>query len=151
MPLFDTTIPEELRIPAFTQWVTAYFNHGDLSSRNPDVCSHVVPATSPRPTIYNLTEEQIARTTNNPATGLDLPQMLFFAPHLAGTFRKACFDKQIKQILPHMKISDFCCEQTGGYAQPGLWLIEDEDKEHGGGYVKTKFVPKANHFVSGSP
>ncbi|KAF5318329.1 hypothetical protein D9758_018292 [Tetrapyrgos nigripes] len=146
-PVFNPTIPEELRLPFFAQWVTGYFNHGDLSTRDPNVVSHVVPATSPIPSIYNMTQEEIARATNDPIGALDVAQLVFLAPHLAGAFRKAFFDKKIKQILPYMKISAFCGEQTGGYGPSTLWDIEDEDKEHGGGHVKTRLVPKANHFI----
>ncbi|KAF5318324.1 hypothetical protein D9758_018286 [Tetrapyrgos nigripes] len=146
-PFFNPTIPEELQFPSFTQWVTGYFNHGDLSTRDPNVVSHVVPATSPIPSIYNMSEEEIARASNNPIGALDAAQMVFLAPHLLGAFRKACFDERIKQILPYMKISAFCCEHTGGYGPATLWDIEDEDKEHEGGHVKTRFIPQANHFT----
>ncbi|KAF5311563.1 hypothetical protein D9758_019092 [Tetrapyrgos nigripes] len=81
VPFFNPTIPEELQLPSFTQWVTGYFNHGDLSTRDPNVISHILPATSPILSIYNMTEKQIARTANNPIGALEIAQMVFLAPH----------------------------------------------------------------------
>lgn len=47
-------------------WVTSYFKHGDLSTRNPDVLEYLIPARSRVPTYYNFSDDEYSRVVYVP-------------------------------------------------------------------------------------
>ncbi len=51
--LVDTTVPENLRLPAFGQWCTSYFDHADIVGRDLDKLSWVLASPSRTPTFFN--------------------------------------------------------------------------------------------------
>ncbi|KAJ6626740.1 hypothetical protein B0H10DRAFT_2211017 [Mycena sp. CBHHK59/15] len=58
-PDIEETILAEKRTP-MTMWLTSYFDHGDLSSRDPNILKHIVPSARRRPTIHDMTADEIA-------------------------------------------------------------------------------------------
>ncbi|KAH9934361.1 uncharacterized protein B0H18DRAFT_1115071 [Fomitopsis serialis] len=56
-PQFDASIPEKCHAPFSTQWITSYFDHGNLSTRDTDVL-HIVSSVSHRPSIYTMSDER---------------------------------------------------------------------------------------------
>ncbi|KAI0833345.1 hypothetical protein BC628DRAFT_1307400 [Trametes gibbosa] len=59
IPIFDTTIPLEERVPAFLNWITGYFEHGNT----PETLENKVYLQDPPPTVSALTPEQLANIT----------------------------------------------------------------------------------------
>ncbi|KAI0828547.1 hypothetical protein BC628DRAFT_1533941 [Trametes gibbosa] len=147
-PQIDTTVPAELRDPFFTQWITSYFTHGDLSTRSLDVLSYVIPSTSRVPSIFNMSAEQISSTIHyGQAATSDMLFMVYSAAQANANYKKACFDANVRQLLPRMKISVLMGEKTCSFSVIGSWAIEDDDKARGGGFINFRLVPGANHLM----
>ena len=57
-PMIDEKIPSEDRAEKFCHWVSGYFQHGDIRTRNPDVLSWVEPSTIRPANIHNMTTDE---------------------------------------------------------------------------------------------
>lgn len=148
-PQIDQTIPEELRGPFFTQWITSYFKHGDLSTRSLDVLSYIVPTTWRVPSIFSMTEEQQAKIVYMPpGSASDMLFMVFSAAQINASYKRACFDAGVRARLPRMKICAFTGDATCVFSLPAYWAMQDDDKARGGGFIDFEMVEGANHFVS---
>ncbi|KAI9066194.1 hypothetical protein FKP32DRAFT_1566413 [Trametes sanguinea] len=148
-PMVDFSIPEELRGPFHSQWVTSYFKHGDLSTRDFKAVSYVLPATFRAPTIFNIPEERLKEIDYAPpATGSDLFMMLHFNDEMNASYRKACFDQDIRQLLPNMKVTAIAGDSANSLTYPAYWAMEDDNEAHGGGMINFNgFVKGTNHFI----
>ncbi|EIW56131.1 uncharacterized protein TRAVEDRAFT_39145 [Trametes versicolor FP-101664 SS1] len=147
-PQIDQTIPEELRGPFFTQWITSYFKHGDLSTRSLDVLSYIVPTTLRVPSIFSMTEEEQAKIVYMPpGSASDMLFMVFSAAQINASYKRACFDAGVRARLPRMKICAFTGDATCVFSLPAHWAMQDDDKARGGGFIDFKMVEGANHFL----
>ena len=150
-PLLDQTMPEDTRFPFFNQWITSYFNHGDLTTRDVDVLSYVVPAFKRAPTLFGFDEDEVARMTYAPpAIGSDMTFMVSCGTVINASYKKACFDKAIRGLIPYMKITELCGTATPPFGIPAFWAMQDDDKANGGGFINFRLVPNINHFVCSS-
>lgn len=148
-PTIDTSIPADVRQAAFIEWITSYFQHGDLSTRDPNVLSFYIPALFHTPSVFNMTDAQVAAMTN-PATaaGSDELIILNLQPQLLISYRKALFNNTIRSFLPKMKVMEFTGDTTAEFGIVAFWSIQDDDAAAGGGLVNFNLVPGINHFVS---
>jgi pimeloyl-ACP methyl ester carboxylesterase len=151
-PLIDTTMPENLRLPAFGQWCTGYFDHGDItlsSAHDHDGLSWILSSPERVPTFYNIPVDQLNTiTTYGNDASTDLPFLFFFSNQLNAVYSKAFNDKDITAKFPHMKKSFLCGDKTGAFGVAGLWAVQDDQKENGTDpSVKFKLIPGANHFL----
>ncbi|KAI8973116.1 Alpha/Beta hydrolase protein [Trametes punicea] len=147
-PQIDQSIPEDLRDQFFMQWITSYFEHGDLSTRDLDVISYILPATSRTPTVFNIPKEQLAAMTYiPPASGSDMLFMLSCTSQLNASYKKACFDLNVRRLLPKMKVFAFAGDVTCPFSFPAFWAMEADNEAHGGGMITFKMVKGINHFV----
>ncbi|THH21276.1 hypothetical protein EW146_g257 [Bondarzewia mesenterica] len=147
-PVSDTSIPAELRLKVFAQWVSSYFDHGDLSKRDLDLLSYILPSTSHPPTIFNMSAAEIKDTvTDGEAASVDLPFLFYLQPQHKVNYRKAFFDPATAKLFPKMKISFLAGDQSPAWGLAGLWAVQDEAKELGNGRIHFKLIPGVNHFV----
>lgn len=146
----DNTIPAALRASFFTQWLTSYFTHGDLTKRDTNTLAYVLPSTHRVPTIFNISlEEQREIIDQAPNMTVDAPLMIAGIEQNNASFLKACFDERLRKgMLARLEVWAICGDETASYAIPAFWQIEDEDKKRGGGLVKTLMIPGVNHLVS---
>lgn len=148
VPLLEQSIPEDLRWMAFVQWMTAYFDHGDLSTRDLDVLSYVLPGTSRVPSIFNMSKSDVeSMVSAGKEAATDLPFLFLFAPQLQAAYRKTFYEPKTAKLLPHLRVTYVVGEQGPSWGPAALWLIQDHEKEQQSGRVTTKLVPGANHFV----
>ncbi len=84
--LADTTVPEYLRLTAFGQWCTFYFDHVDIVGRDLNTLSWVLASPNRTPTISNSLPVSIQCYGEDAA--MDLP-FLFFLKQILAAFRKA--------------------------------------------------------------
>lgn len=147
-PQIDTTIQESDRDPLFTQWITSYFRHGDLSKRDLDLLTYVVPATFRAPSVFTMSDEQIAEIVYQPpASTSDMLFMIRFSEQLLASHRKAFFDKNLRQLVPRMKVWAFTGDSTASFSLPSFWALQEEDEAAGGGRINFKIVKGVNHFM----
>ncbi|KAK0499101.1 Alpha/Beta hydrolase protein [Armillaria luteobubalina] len=152
VPLIDTTIPENLRLEAFGQWCTGYFDQGDITLSSPhnlDSLSWVISSPKRVPTFYSIPVEQHnTMTTYGNDASTDLPFLFFFSKQLNDVYSKAFNDKDITAKFPRMKKSFLCGDKTAAFGVAGLWAVQDDQKENGTDpNVKFKLIPGANHFL----
>ncbi|KAI0700662.1 hypothetical protein C8T65DRAFT_657414 [Cerioporus squamosus] len=146
-PVIDTTLPADQRTAAFVLWVTSYFTHGDLSTRDPSVLSYWIPARTRVPSIYNMSPAEHARAVYTPpGDKSDMLFMFFSEPAIQQTYRKACFDPAVRALFPGMKICVLSGDATSPHGLPAFWSMQDDDAKHGGGFIEFGWVPGANHF-----
>jgi pimeloyl-ACP methyl ester carboxylesterase len=147
-PLIDTSLPEELRVPVFNQWVTSYFKHGDLSKRDVDSLSYILPATFRPPSVFTMSEEQVERNlSSGSAAVLDLPFIINFTPQFLVSFRKAVFDAKIRAKFSKMRVSYFSGDVSPSWGPATLWMVEDEARKHDGVSIHCQFIHGFNHFA----
>ena len=126
-------MPAEARTPFFSHWISSYFAHGDLSTRDPKAISYVVPSTARAPAIYGMSDAELARSVYEPsAFGSDMAFMIFSAPQVAAVYKKAVFDKGLRALVPRMRVVVFSGDSTASFSIPSQWAVEDDDKAAGG-------------------
>ncbi|KAF9022454.1 hypothetical protein BDZ89DRAFT_956554 [Hymenopellis radicata] len=148
-PLADTTMPANMRLPAFGQWVTAYFNHQDIVQRDLDKLSWILSSPSLVPTLYNIPIDELddmMRLGDDAAT--DLPFLIAFQNQLLTSYRKAFFDADIAKAFPHMKRSFLVGSKTAAFGFAGMWAVQNDAKVNGGSVPITyKVIEGTNHFA----
>ncbi len=143
--LVDTTVPENLRLPAFGQWCTSYFDHANIVGRDLDKLSWVLASPSRTPTFFNGLPLSIQRYGEEAAT--DLPFLFLFSKQILAAYRKALFDPR---VFPGMKRAFVCEDKTCALCIAALWAVQDDEKElrtADAKAVRYRIIPGANHFV----
>ncbi|KAJ7021455.1 hypothetical protein C8F04DRAFT_1273673 [Mycena alexandri] len=124
-PLVDSTIPASLQLGAFSQWVTAYFDHASTTNKDLDSLSWVITSPSRVPTLYEIPAAQLtAMIQLGPAASTDLPFLFFFGNQLLSTYRKAFYDSSTATLFPNMKRAVLCGNKTAAFGIAGLWAVE---------------------------
>ncbi|KAF8873509.1 hypothetical protein CPB85DRAFT_1236931 [Mucidula mucida] len=148
-PLADTTMPDDIRLPAFGQWVTAYFDHEDIVQRNLDKLSWILTSPSHVPTLYNIPINDLdgmMQLGDDAAT--DLPFLVAFQNQLLTSGRKALFDVDIAKTFPRMKRSFLVGSKTAAFGFAGLWAVQDEETANGGSVpINYTLIDGTNHFA----
>ncbi|KAK7055262.1 hypothetical protein R3P38DRAFT_2846065, partial [Favolaschia claudopus] len=142
-PHIDKSIPEEKHALMFTSWISGYFDHGDLSTRDLKVLNYHVPSPYRRPSIYDMTKEEVDSMVDMRV--VEIPAMFMSMAQANAAYKKALFDKEIKTLVPSLKTTYITGDATASYSIAALWSIEDDNKAEGGN-VKTVVVPGVNHF-----
>ncbi|KAI0064160.1 hypothetical protein BV25DRAFT_350359 [Artomyces pyxidatus] len=146
LPMSDPQIPAHLQSAMFTVWVSSYFKHGDLSTRNRQALSWVVPSVTRAPSIYNMSQDEIAETVDE-----SVPEGLLFthgALQEHAIYRKACFDHAVRALVPSMKITHLCGDQAVAAGVAAFFSVQEDVEEEGGSMVEFNLVPGANLLVS---
>lgn len=86
-----------------------------------------------------------------PAAGVDSLYMFALTGQFLNNYRKACFDQNLKSLLPKMKVWMVTGDATASFSIVSLWAIQDDDAQRGGNNVNYKVLPGTNHFVSCCP
>lgn len=142
-------MPEADRLPAFGQWCTSYFDHGDLTKRDLNDLSWVVASTSRVPTIYNIPPAQLKEMERYGSDAIsDLPFLFHFATQLKATYSKVFYDLETLEAFPKMNLTFLAGDKSGAFGIAGLWALQDDaEKAKGERAVNFKIIPGANHFV----
>ncbi|GJE91915.1 alpha/beta hydrolase [Phanerochaete sordida] len=147
-PHIDTTLTPPQRAGLFTHWVSAYFAHGALHTRDPAVLEHVVPAPSRPPSVYGMSAAERARAAYPaPAQASDMRFMRGAAGAIRASYRRACFDAGVRAALPKMRVALVVGDATTALCLSAYFAVQDDDDEAGGGRVVFKLLRDTNHFV----
>ncbi|KAI0317447.1 kinase-like domain-containing protein [Amylostereum chailletii] len=103
-PRTDPSIPDNMKAPMISSWLTSYFDHGDLSTRNRDDLSYIVPSTLRVPTIYHMSSNEIASIVDHDGGALDGRILRAASPHALNLYHRACFDAEARAMVPNMRI-----------------------------------------------
>ncbi|KAF9065910.1 hypothetical protein BDP27DRAFT_1331389 [Rhodocollybia butyracea] len=147
-PLIDTSFPAVDQIPMFNIWVTSYFQQGDLSTRDLNQLSWVVPAVFREPSIFNMTPSQFNSIVLNGTNVVnDLLTVLNFGPQLLLNYQQSNFNTTIRNLLPSMRNSLICGDVSLAFSIAAFWDVEDDNEAAGGGFVSFDLVEGVNHFI----
>ncbi|KAI0635407.1 Alpha/Beta hydrolase protein [Trametes polyzona] len=147
-PQIDQSIPAEHRDAFFAQWVTSYFKHADLSTRDLDAISYILPATFRAPSIYSMSDAQLEKILYLlPASGTDMLFMVFCAAAANASYKKACFDPEVRRLLTKLRVSAITGDATCAFSLSAYWAMEADDEAHGGGMIGFRVIEGVNHFV----
>jgi hypothetical protein len=128
--------------------VASYFNHGDITTRNPDTLTYIAPSIDRVPTIHSMSAAEREAILETGPSAIDGRMVFTTQPQLRSIYHSACFDPEIRALLPQMKITQILGGSSPAFAILGWWAVEADDKKAGGGLVDAKVIPGVNHFVS---
>ncbi|KAK7055272.1 hypothetical protein R3P38DRAFT_1349671 [Favolaschia claudopus] len=146
--LVDNTIPANLQLQAFGQWLTSYFDH-DISKRSLDGLSWVITSPSRTPTLYSIAaaKKLDAMQELGADAQTDLPMLFFFGDQLVASYRKAFYDANVAALFPKLKRSVLCGNKTAAFGINGFWAIQDDQKVNGPKTSVTyKMMSGTNHL-----
>ncbi|KAJ3575316.1 hypothetical protein NP233_g1187 [Leucocoprinus birnbaumii] len=143
--LVDQTIPEDAEMGFFTWWISAYFEHRDVEDRSGSGLYFHVPSFKRPPTVYNLASAGRLDIIEESAAKIDIPYQIFFFPQYQASYN-VLFTKEGRALLPNMKAFFIGCELSPAFGPSTVWMVQDHDREHGGGFVTSKLVKGINHF-----
>ncbi|KAK7046737.1 Alpha/Beta hydrolase protein [Favolaschia claudopus] len=142
-PHMDKSMPAEKHTPMFTNWITSYFDHGDLATKDLKVLNYHLPSPYRRPSVYSMTREEFDAIVD---MGPEEFAPLFMSQaQAAANLNKACFSETIKSLVPALKTTFIAGERSASYAIAAMWSLESENEARGG-ELKTVLIPGANHF-----
>ncbi|KAG6873149.1 hypothetical protein C0995_002302 [Termitomyces sp. Mi166 len=147
-PIMDTYIPQDLRLSAFGQWATGYFDHGDIAKRDLDALQWVLPSSNHVPTLFKIPPADRAEMECYGGDAFsDMPYMFHFSGQFKASYRKAINDPETLKIFPALRCVILAGEKSGAFAVAGMWAVEDDQKEAGGStHLAVNLVPGINHF-----
>ncbi|KAK7055273.1 hypothetical protein R3P38DRAFT_2846113 [Favolaschia claudopus] len=148
-PLVDSTIPADLQLEAFGQWVTAYFDN-NIANRNLDDLAWVVTSPSHTPTLYTIAAagKLDAMQELGADAQTDLPFIFNFASELLGSYRNALFDANTAATFPKLKRSVLCGTKTAAFGVNGFWAIQDDQAANAPqASIAYKMMDGTNHLA----
>jgi len=149
MPLIEDTIPAEDKIPAFANWITSYFEHGNLSTRDLNVLSTVVPSNKRVPVIYEFNDEETTEIITEIGTTMDLALLAeSFVPLFQQQYRKAVFNATTRAFWKDMEVVAVTGNSTSNLSIAAFWTFQMDTEAQGGTLVQFKLLPGPNHLVS---
>lgn len=144
-PHMDGSIPEDWQTPFYTRWITSYFDHGELASRNVHVLSYIVPGTTRAPSIYNTSVEELSEMIDEGPQ--ELAGMFTTQAQANAIYRKSLLHEGVRATMPRLKVSLLTGDATCSFSLNALWSIHDDDEKNGGGFVRFSIIPGVNHFM----
>jgi hypothetical protein len=158
IPLWDNDLPPEARGPAFAKWVSGYYIHGDLSTRDLDQLNYRRVDPSRKPSTDNMTTEELFSMTDFSAgtKGETIICEPPFVKPLTQMRHKALFNLETRNAWGNPKMWHLYGLSSTWNVLLSVWILEKEDEAfrkayNVGPYINFKPIEGANHFVSISP
>ena len=144
-PLKD--MPKEARASAFAKWVSSYYKHGDLSSRDFFQLDQHEGDPSKKPTTETIPLEELLTITDS-GPGAKCDTFIIESEHFLSVFikqtTKALFDPQIREDWGEHPVWFVYGEASIWNVHYATWNLEKMVKTS---EISFKLVPGANHFV----
>lgn len=132
----------------FSQWVSSYFDHDDLSTRDLDAISYFLPSTTRTPTIFNMSPTDIREIVDERISAtVEDPVMFLCMAQAHENYLKACFDPSTRARLPKMKVWNLTGDKTVSFPIVSYFLMQEDNTSRGGRYVNFKLIHGVNHLV----
>lgn len=148
---------EEERLRIFNEWVSGYYTHKSVTSRNLEDLQRVrLDGDSPTRTgtIASMTPQEIQETTY--AAAVLNSEVAGRAAHPtihAERIRRALFDDDLAKLWPRAGVDVVWCENSTWVVVDAMWEFQkarEKADEQGvkGRPLRIIMMPGANHFVS---
>ncbi|KAF6757952.1 hypothetical protein DFP72DRAFT_889486 [Ephemerocybe angulata] len=145
-PGLDESIPPKERLPFNIAWLSSYFDHGDLSKRDPKALTYASPSIARVPSIYSMYPQYSEIVDVAPLMGSDGLHMAKLGGPSRHIYEQVFFGKDIRALLPRLKVWVMGREQSGWFGITTFWQVQDDNAKYGGD-VNLEMFPKTNHFV----
>ncbi|KAL5513084.1 hypothetical protein ACEPAH_3482 [Sanghuangporus vaninii] len=153
--LKDASLSEEERVGAFNEWVSAYYTHKSVTSRNFSDLQLAQPnGEEPlrKSTIASMTPEEIQEMTHMSAVfksevaGRAAPPAIH-----AERIRRALFDDELAKYWPRTSVNVVWCENSTWVVVDTMWEFQKarekaDEKGIVGRPLRIIMMPGANHF-----
>ena len=146
MYLHLNDVPQEARGIAFAKWVSSYYKHGDLSTRDFSQLEQREGDPSKKPTTDTIPLEEFLTIADfgaiaNETVFIESEQLLSIYTKQT---TKALFDPQIRDVWGEHSVWFVYCEASIWLAIYAAWNLEKMNKTS---EINFKPIPGANHFV----
>ncbi|KAL5492300.1 hypothetical protein ACEPAI_3747 [Sanghuangporus weigelae] len=153
-PLRDLSLSEEERVQRFNIWVSSYYSHKSLTSRNIVDLEHVADddPTIRKSTFEALTLEEIKETAfAPPSTGSELAFRNGDPVIYAERMRRALFDDELAKYWPRVGIDVVWGENSIWVVVDAAWELQKahekaDNEKIVGRPLRFFMIPGANHF-----
>jgi hypothetical protein len=144
----DPAISVEKKMQMSMNWLSSYFEHSGLLTRDPTSLV-IVPSTTRVPSTCNMSSAEAADIMQiDPYITFD-DLFLRNCQHQENVNYKAgLFGRAVRDRLPRMSHWLLIGDAAPAFCVSLLWSIQDDDEAYGGGNVNYKVLPGMNHFVS---
>ncbi|KAF8523962.1 hypothetical protein BU17DRAFT_43319, partial [Hysterangium stoloniferum] len=150
LPFSDNTIPEADLGQVFGSWVSSYFAHKDLASRDADNLVDKLPDPSKKSTVSGMTEQELSSVVDfTPAQRSENAFMTTMQPALFRQTCKALFDRSTDTAWPNLKVWVLYGDCSPWPILFAAWEIEKMDMlRNKKRTMEHRVLNGANHFVS---
>ena len=133
----------------FAHWVSSYYSHGDLSTRNVDNLEFEVPNINKESIAASLPPEELSALTDHEAASRS--EIYFFKSQnvLFNQTHKVLCDPETRLLWPKLDFWLLYCDSSPGLAIHSAWEIEKLVKANESLPVQVLAVEDAHHLVSG--
>ncbi|KAJ6544121.1 hypothetical protein B0H19DRAFT_1380459 [Mycena capillaripes] len=150
VPLHDPDLAPEARGPAFGKWVTSYFTHGELSSRDPDQLNYRTPDPSKKPTFDEMPLGELLNLVDF-SVGTKCDTIIMeppFASALSAVVSRTLFNPEIRAAWRETRIAYMYGEENPWNVHYAVWKVEERVKEaNGQAPINFQPIAGANHFL----
>ncbi|KAF7357060.1 AB hydrolase-1 domain-containing protein [Mycena sanguinolenta] len=151
VPLYDMTIPDDVRGQAFGVWVASYFTHSDLIVHDPKHLQRKPNAKpSNPPTFHDLPFEDLLAITDF-SVGVKCDTILTeptFKEVVKKIIDTALFDPKTREAWGHPKVAHMWGEANPWNVPWAVWNIEERVQDaQGKAPIAFHRITGANHFL----
>lgn len=148
--LVDESVPVPERGRIFGEWVSGYYSHRDITTRNYDDLEIYTPVKDPSPTSTRMGLEEIVSLTSSMGAESDMRLQTIDPAILGEQTRRALFDESVAKAWPKVEVEHIFCDRSPWVIVDALWWLEQLRDEAGGKGRKVTFTKfsGANHLVS---
>ena len=148
--LIDESLPPPERGRIFGEWVSGYYSHRSMTSRNYEDLEFLTPDKVPPPTTTRMTLEEIMGMSCSTGAESDMRLQSIDPMILAEQTRRALFDEDVAKAWPRVEVEHILCDRSPWVIIDALWWLESLQEQADGKGRKVTFtrMSEANHFVS---
>ncbi|KAJ6460867.1 hypothetical protein DFH09DRAFT_1267699 [Mycena vulgaris] len=143
-PYMEASVPAKMHPRLATQWLSAYFDHGDLSANGVDAIEYIVPSLRCHPSFYSMSSSEVAEIADESIS--ELPGMFMSMEQANDVYRRVCYGPECKSLAPRLKTTLIVGEATISFCLTAQLSIRADNSALGGD-IRFSLVDAANHFV----
>ncbi|KAJ6509140.1 hypothetical protein DFH09DRAFT_942672 [Mycena vulgaris] len=143
-PYVEASVPAKMHPRLATQWLSAYFDHGDLSANGVDAIEYIVPSLRCHPSFYSMSSSEVAEIADESIS--EFPGMFMRMEQANDVYRRVCYGPECKSLAPLLKTTLIVGEATISFRLTALLSIRADNSALGGD-IRFSLVDGANHFV----
>ncbi|KAJ6458696.1 hypothetical protein DFH09DRAFT_1115381, partial [Mycena vulgaris] len=142
-PYVEASVPAKMHPRLATQWLSAYFDHGDLSANGVDAIEYIVPSLRCHPSFYSMSSSEVAEIADESIS--EFPGMFMRMEQANDVYRRVCYGPECKSLAPLLKTTLIVGEATISFRLTALLSIRADNSALGGD-IRFSLVDGANHF-----